>query len=306
MSRNTHNHTQENTLLQAHTGHQHPADTQTSKPLRPVEPLQSQQRILVVEDNPDIASLIKLNLQDRFDEVVVASDGLMGFELAIQQPWSLMVLDLQLPGKDGLEICRDLRGRGISLPVLMLTSRSSEMDRVLGLEMGADDYLLKPFSVIELMARIKAILRRSTFDTRQASHPSAPHTDETQVGMSAHMLSTVSPHTSPQVPQAPDKPEELVNQRHHLTMDLKRNTASKSGRRLELTAKEFDLLSYFMQNPEDAFSRAHLLDRIWGKGQQGYEHTVNSHINRLRAKIEDNPSNPRIIVTVWGVGYRLG
>jgi two-component system OmpR family response regulator len=268
-------------------------------------PLNGSERILVVEDDPDIASLIRLNLQSRFAEVVVASHGLEGFDLAVNQNWSLMVLDLQLPGKDGLEICRDLRGRGIPLPVLMLTSRSSEMDRVLGLEMGADDYLLKPFSVIELIARIKAILRRSSFDTHPAPNHSDSHSNEPQ-----GLADTIPPanwHSSAhQMPQFAEKPEELVNHRHHLLMDLKRNTASKSGRRLELTAKEFDLLSYFMQNPEDAFSRAHLLDRIWGKGQQGYEHTVNSHINRLRAKIEDDPSNPRIIVTVWGVGYRLG
>ncbi len=233
-----------------------------------------QHRILVVEDDPDIASLIQLHLQSQFGEVVVATDGLCGFELACQQSWSLVVLDLQLPGKDGLEVCRDLRGRGISVPVLMLTSRSGEMDRVLGLEMGADDYLLKPFSVIELMARIKAILRRV--------------------------------QTERQGLQAVARPDEVVSHRHQLMMNLRQHRASKAGRLLDLTSKEFDLLSYFMQHPDEAFSRSHLLNRIWGHGQEGYEHTVNSHINRLRAKIEDDPSQPRIIVTVWGVGYRLG
>lgn len=233
-----------------------------------------QHRILVVEDDPDIASLIQLHLQSQFGEVVVATDGLCGFELACQQSWSLVVLDLQLPGKDGLEVCRDLRGRGISVPVLMLTSRSGEMDRVLGLEMGADDYLLKPFSVIELMARIKAILRRV--------------------------------QTERQGLRAVARPDEVVSHRHQLMMNLRQHRASKAGRLLDLTSKEFDLLSYFMQHPDEAFSRSHLLNRIWGHGQEGYEHTVNSHINRLRAKIEDDPSQPRIIVTVWGVGYRLG
>ena len=235
---------------------------------------QELRRILVVEDDPDIASLIQLHLQTQFGEVVVANDGLTGFELAWQQEWSLVVLDLQLPGKDGLEICRDLRGRGIAVPVLMLTSRSGEMDRVLGLEMGADDYLLKPFSVIELIARIKAILRRI--------------------------------QTERQAAQASVRADELVSHRHQLVMNLRQHRASKAGRPLDLTAREFDLLSYFMQHPDDAFSRSHLLTRIWGQGQEGYEHTVNSHINRLRAKIEDDPSEPRIIVTVWGVGYRLG
>ena len=235
---------------------------------------QEQHRILVVEDDPDIASLIQLHLQSQFGEVVIASDGLAGFELACQQHWSLVVLDLQLPGKDGLELCRDLRGRGIAVPVLMLTSRSGEMDRVLGLEMGADDYLLKPFSVIELIARIKAILRRI--------------------------------HTERQAAQASVRADELVSHRHQLVMNLRQHRATKAGRALDLTAREFDLLSYFMQHPDDAFSRSHLLNRIWGQGQEGYEHTVNSHINRLRAKIEDDPSAPRIIVTVWGVGYRLG
>ncbi|MDO6804670.1 response regulator transcription factor, partial [Wenyingzhuangia sp. 1_MG-2023] len=144
-----------------------------------------------------------------------------------------------------LEICRDLRGRGHTVPVLMLTSRSSEMDRVLGLEMGADDYLLKPFSVIELMARIKAILRR--VQTERAGREPTASVDE------------------------------LVSQSHRLVLNLRQHRISKAGKVLDLTGKEFDLLSYFMQHPEDAFSRAHLLNRIWGQGQEGYEHTVNTH-----------------------------
>ncbi|MDO6680809.1 MULTISPECIES: response regulator transcription factor [unclassified Oceanobacter] len=231
-------------------------------------------RILVIEDEPDIANLLALHLRQQYHHVQVTHDGQAGFELACQQDWSLIVLDLHLPGKDGLEICRDLRGRGHTVPVLMLTSRSSEMDRVLGLEMGADDYLLKPFSVIELMARIKAILRR--VQTERAGREPTASVDE------------------------------LVSQSHRLVLNLRQHRISKAGKVLDLTGKEFDLLSYFMQHPEDAFSRAHLLNRIWGQGQEGYEHTVNTHINRLRAKIEDDPTRPRIIVTVWGVGYRLG
>jgi DNA-binding response OmpR family regulator len=255
-----------------------PVATATALPstsgLDPTDAVPGLRRILVVEDDPDIASLLQLHLHSQFGEVVTARDGLAGFELACQQDWSLVVLDLQLPGKDGLEICRDLRGRGIAVPILMLTSRSGEMDRVLGLEMGADDYLLKPFSVIELIARIKAILRRIQTE-RQAARASV-------------------------------SADELVSHRHQLRMHLRQHRVTRGGRTLELTAREFDLLSYFMQHPDDAFSRAHLLNRIWGQGQEGYEHTVNSHINRLRAKIEDDPAQPRIIVTVWGVGYRLG
>lgn len=234
---------------------------------------QTRPRVLVVEDDPDIGRLIEMHLSNLYDTRLV-ENGLLAFELACSESWDLLVLDLQLPGKDGLEICRDLRGQGNPVPVLMVTSRSTEIDRVLGLEMGADDYLVKPFSVIELVARIKAILRRVSMDSR--------------------------------VPDEAVSPDELTSKRHELVVNTRLHRVTRGGASVELTGKEFDLLSYFVENPESVFSRAHLLYRVWGQGQEGYEHTVNSHINRLRAKIEDDPTQPRIIVTVWGVGYRLG
>ena len=228
-------------------------------------------RILVIEDDPDISGLIHLHLKDQYRCVELASDGSAGYQLAASQPWDLILLDLRLPGKDGLQVCRELRAQQNYVPILILTSKSGELDRVLGLETGADDYVTKPFSLIELSARIRAILRRAAVGQQTTASP-------------------VDKLTSP------DRSIELDNRRH---------TVTKQGRALELTAKEFDLLHYFLQNPGSVFSRAHLLSEIWGYGHEGYEHTVNSHINRLRAKIEDDPTHPSLITTVWGVGYKL-
>lgn len=225
--------------------------------------------ILIVEDDPDIAGLIQLHLQDTYRHVEVATDGLQGYQLASEKHWDIILLDLRLPGKDGLELCKELRANHQYVPILMLTSKSSELDRVLGLELGADDYVTKPFSTIELMARIKAILRRTT-------------------------NLAVSP-----------LPHKIESAYHQITLDTDMHQVTKKGQLLELTSKEFELLKYFLQNPKRVFSRAHLLKEIWGYGHEGYEHTVNSHINRLRAKIEDNPTAPKIICTVWGVGYKM-
>ena len=227
-----------------------------------------QPHILVIEDDPDIAQVIQLHLAEDYPKLSIANNGREGYEKALEKNWDLIVLDLRLPEKDGLEICRDLRGQGNFVPILMLTSRSSELDRVLGLEMGADDYLTKPFSLIELSARIKALLRRSMREP---------------------------------VNTAQSKTIALQN----LTIDSRTRTAEKNGHAIELTAKEFDLLWFFMSQPEQVFSRNDLLEKVWGYGHQGYEHTVNSHINRLRAKVEDDPANPNRIMTVWGVGYKF-
>ena len=240
------------------------------------DPEQEARRILVVEDDPDIASLIQMHLKDQYQTVQVAGDGLVGYQLASEHHWDLIVLDLRLPGKDGLQLCRQLRSEQDYVPVLMLTSKSSELDRVLGLESGADDYVTKPFSVIELLARIRAIFRRMDVSLRQPEQKVSASTEE--------------------IIYSPDKSIELDSQRHKVT---------KNGQELDLTAKEFTLLSYFLHNPGNVFSRAHLLNCVWGYGHEGYEHTVNSHINRLRAKIEDNPTKPKLITTVWGVGYKL-
>ena len=232
----------------------------------------SRRRILVVEDERDIAELVALHLGDLCDEVVVAGDGHEGLRLATTCDWALVCLDLRLPGPDGLEICRAVRRERPYQPILMLTAKSAELDRVLGLETGADDYLAKPFSVLELVARVRAILRR--VDNLARVSPAAAADDAALVS-------------------------------GDITIDPSRREVLLDGRPVDLTAREFDLLEHFARHPGRVFRRADLLDRVWGYGHEGYEHTVNSHINRLRAKIERDPSQPRRIVTVWGVGYKF-
>jgi DNA-binding response OmpR family regulator len=229
-------------------------------------------RILLVEDEQDIADLVSLHLRDLCDEFVIAADGYEGMRLATTETWSLAILDLCLPGPDGLEICQAIRRDAAYVPILMLTSKSSELDRVLGLETGADDYLTKPFSVLELVARVRAIFRR---------------------------IKSLQPSANP----APDLTVKLIA--GDLTIDPARREVTLGSQQIDLTAREFDLLNYFVRNPGRVFRRADLLDKVWGYGHEGYEHTVNSHINRLRAKIESNPGKPEKIVTVWGVGYKF-
>ena len=226
-------------------------------------------RILVIEDEGDIARLVRLHLEDLGFYVTVACDGSTGLVKASTGSWNLVVLDLGLPGIDGLEVCRRLRQNSSAVPILMLTSKSSELDRVLGLEIGADDYVTKPFSVLELIARVKAILRRAEL----AQGSAAKNKGEVRAG--------------------------CVN------IDPSTRCATIRGEPVDLTAKEFDLLFHFAANPGRVFRRLELLDSVWGYGHDGYEHTVNSHINRLRAKIEEDPAHPELIVTVWGVGYRM-
>lgn len=225
--------------------------------------------ILVIEDEHDIAELIRLHLVDLGHHVTVAADGFSGKQLAMLRDWDLIILDLRLPGVDGLDICREVRSAACYVPILMLTSKSSELDRVLGLELGADDYVTKPFSVLELMARVKAIFRRMG---TVASNATAGES-RLRIG--------------------------------ELDIDPATRSASINGHAVDLTAKEFDLLLHFARNPGRVYRRSELLDGVWGYGHDGYEHTVNSHINRLRAKIEVDSANPEYIVTVWGVGYKL-
>jgi DNA-binding response OmpR family regulator len=225
---------------------------------------------LVVEDDRDIAHLIELNLRDVCDTVDMAHDGVTGLARAESQAYDLIILDLRLPGLDGLELCRQLRGKSNHTPILMLTAKSSELDRVLGLEMGADDYLTKPFSIMELIARVRAILRRAQI----------------------HRASSI-----------PSRGEIL--RAGQLIVDTQKRQVTLETIPVELTAKEFDLLAHFIMHPGRVYTRLQLLDTVWGYGHDGYEHTVNSHINRLRAKIETNPAAPRYILTVWGVGYKF-
>jgi len=225
--------------------------------------------VLVIEDQEDIAELVKLHLKDIDCRVKLAFDGLAGFAEAQAKSYDLIILDLMLPGIDGLDICKRLRAKSNYTPILMLTSKSSELDRVLGLELGADDYLTKPFSVIELTARVKAIFRRVSAITTGATNASA----RIQAG--------------------------------DLSIDVERRAVVLRGTPIDLTAKEFDLLLHLAQNPGRVYSREQLLDFVWGYNHSGYEHTVNSHINRLRAKVETDPANPRYVLTVWGVGYKF-
>jgi len=226
-------------------------------------------KILLVEDEADISDLLCLHLRDIAGNVVVAADGYEGMRLALAGSWDLIILDLRLPGPDGLEICRAVRRSESYTPVLMLTSKSSELDQVLGLELGADDYVTKPFSVLELIARVKAIFRQV-----------AAIENNTRFGCDRIRIGSLSINVSARA----------------VTVD---------GRNVDLTAREFDLLLHFATHPGRVFRRSELLDRVWGYGHEGYEHTVNSHINRLRAKIEPDPADPTRIVTVWGVGYKL-
>ena len=232
----------------------------------------SKRRILLVEDEQDIADLVTLHLSDLCDDVVVADDGHRGMHLATSEDWSLIILDLRLPGPDGLEICRAVRRNRSYQPILMLTSMSSELDRVLGLETGADDYLTKPFSVLELVARVRAVFRRIE---------------------------------NMQQPRVADSESSATVNAGKVKIDASRREVTLDGRMVDLTAREFDLLDYFARHPGRVFRRSDLLDKVWGYGHEGYEHTVNSHINRLRAKIEENPAKPEMIVTVWGVGYKF-
>ena len=227
-------------------------------------------KILIVEDEQDIAALLALHLGDLGAEVVLAADGHEGLRNACAKSWDLIILDIQLPGPSGLEICRKVRQNQNYVPVLLLTSRSTELDRVLGLDIGADDYVTKPFSVMELIARIRALFRR---------------------------LDAIN---SP-VSVSQSQPLSIGK----LSIDEQMCEARLDGHVLDLTAKEFSLLNHFARQPGRVYQRAELLDSVWGYGHDGYEHTVNSHINRLRAKIETDPKNPRYIVTVWGVGYKL-
>ena len=229
--------------------------------------------ILVIEDERDIAELIALHLSDLPAEITLANDGPGGLQLALQRPWDAIVLDIRLPGLNGLDLCREVRSKMSHVPILMLTARSGELDRVLGLELGADDYLTKPFSVLELQARVKALLRRSAVTATRAAQASA---------------------------QKPTRIEQ-----GSLRIDRVQRRAWIAGTELVLTPREFDLLWHFVQHPGRVFTRTELLADVWGHGYEGYDHTVNSHINRLRSKLDDERAQATFIHTVWGVGYRF-
>ncbi len=225
--------------------------------------------VLIVEDHQDIANLVKMHLIDIQCNVTLAADGNQGLQLAETKCFDLIILDLMLPGIDGLEICHRIRKQSDYTPVLMLTSKSTELDRVLGLEVGADDYLIKPFSILELVARVKAMFRRVEALSRQSID---------------------------------NKVEQIFGE---LSINIEKHQVMLRDHLVDLTAKEFELLMQFISHPGRVYTRTQLLDLVWGYGHEGYEHTVNSHINRLRGKIEQDPANPDYILTVWGVGYKF-
>ncbi len=222
------------------------------------------QKILVVDDEPDIVRLVRAYLERAGFAVVTAGEG--GEALAVfrhERP-NLVVLDLNLPGMDGLDVCRGMR-RDSDVPIIMLTARLEETDRLIGLELGADDYVVKPFSPREIVARVRAVLRRAE--------------------------------------GTPVRP--AVMSASGVTLDLTRRTASVDGRPLDLTTMEFDLLALLVEHPGQVFTRLQLLDRAQGNAYEGYERTIDAHIKNLRKKLGDDPQNPRYIETVRSVGYRF-
>ncbi len=226
--------------------------------------------VLVVEDDANLAQLVQMQIEDLGCDTISVAGGGTAIAAWDAGGIDLVILDLMLPDMDGLSVCRHVRTSGPYVPILMLTARSSEADRVLGLDLGADDYLAKPFSLAELQARIKALFRRvdALSEASQSNGSGA-----------------------------------LVFE--DLMIDPARRKVEVAGQPVELTAREFDLLHHFAAHPGLVFSRAQLLDKVWGYTYEGYEHTVNTHINRLRAKIERDPAHPRFVRTVWGVGYRF-
>lgn len=227
-------------------------------------------KILIVEDDNDIARLVQLQLRDIGYDSDIIDNGAKALErLGEPHDYDMLILDIMLPDCDGLSICQKVRESNQQTPILMLTARSSEYDRVLGLDTGADDYLTKPFSFMELSARVKALFRRSGAQSE-------------------------STEKKPQMIELGD-----------LFIDLRSRRVTVSGKQVELTAREFDLLTHFAMNPGQVFTRTQLLKDVWGYHHDGYEHTVNTHINRLRNKIERQPDDPDFILTVWGVGYQL-
>ena len=226
--------------------------------------------ILVIEDDKDIANLLKIHLADLYSKVDLAYAGDIGLKKFYSNSYDMVILDIMLPGLDGIEICRRIRKESKYTPILMLTAKTSERDRIAGLAFGADDYMTKPFSIEELLARIHALFRLvSSFDR------------DTQLG------------------------KKSIIESGEFIIDIEKHRVTLMEKPIRLTSKEFDLLVHFVSHPGRVYTRSQLLNEVWGYSFQGYEHTVNSHINRLRAKIEKDPAYPKYILTVFGVGYKF-
>lgn len=227
-------------------------------------------KVLIIEDDKEIVNLLEIHLKDLSLEVSKAYDGEYGLSMALSESPDLIILDLMLPKMDGIQVCQKIRAKEISTPILMLTARSEEIDRVLGLEIGADDYMTKPFSIREFIARVKAMFRRTQLIKDSLLDP-----QQSQIKCGA------------------------------LFIDVEKRKVLVDEQKVELSPKEFELLTLLASNPGKNYNRSRLLSLIWGYEFEGYEHTVNSHINRLRAKIEPDMANPKYILTTWGVGYKF-
>src|SRR5207249_10972799 len=235
-----------------------------------VAPASVKTSLLIIEDDDNISTAIAEYFSRAGYTVNAAPDGIAGIDLATKNRPDVVVLDLMLPKMDGLAVCKELREKNPQMPILMLTAKDDVVDKVLGLEMGADDYITKPFSLRELEARIKSVLRR----TRTASSPDGVR-------------------------------DEAPIMRGKLRIDPAKREVTIGDRQVELTPKEFDLLKLFASNPGRVFPRKYLLEKIWDYSYEGYDRTIDSHINRLRAKVEENPENPQMVLTVWGIGYKF-
>ena len=227
-------------------------------------------KVLVIEDDPEIVDLLEIHLKDLSCELIKSYSGEDGLAMVKSNSLDLIILDIMLPGIDGMEVCRQIRSEKINVPVLMLTAKAEEIDKVLGLEIGADDYLTKPFSIREFIARVKAIFRRTKM------------IQESLTSNGGNLMEFSA-----------------------LKIDVEMRKVTVDGKKVELSPKEFELLVLLATNPGRSYNRSRLLNLVWGYDFEGYEHTVNSHINRLRAKIEPDMAIPTYILTTWGVGYKF-
>ncbi len=221
-------------------------------------------RILIVEDEPAMVAGLRDNFEYEGYEVISAADGAEGLARALADNPDLVVLDVMMPRMSGLDVCKQLKAERPSVPIIMLTARGQEIDKVVGLELGADDYVTKPFSIRELMARVKAVLRR-------VSSPPAPE----------------------------------VYRFSDIEVNVRANEVRRAGNLIDLSAKEFALLAYFISNPAETLSRDRLLDAVWGYDNYPNTRTVDTHIVHLRQKLEPNPEEPRFILTIHGTGYKF-
>lgn len=227
-------------------------------------------KVLIIEDDPEIVDLIEIHLNDLSCDLIKTYSGEEGLAVLKSNPFDLVILDVMLPGIDGMEVCRRIRSEQNTVPILMLTAKSEEIDKVLGLEIGADDYLTKPFSIREFIARVKAIFRRTQMI-------------QDGINSSAGNMIAIG----------------------DLTVDVEMRKVVVDGNKVDLSPKEFELLVLLASNKGKSYNRSRLLNLVWGYDFEGYEHTVNSHINRLRAKIEPDMAKPTYILTTWGIGYKF-